>query len=612
MDTRLNYVILSFVLIICTNVIAQEKSSINHKIDLLVDSLWNLDYNQVDNFKSISEELIEIGKQNKIYKASVNGAQGLGEYYHRISDFENAHLNYSEARELARKANDKREEGHALISLASIAYDRNRIEESKSYYFSGIENWKELKDTNQLCYSYLRYAQKLSSLDEHSNAIDAFLIGCDYCKVANNKGNYAACLSGMSIVHKKQKNLSKAIELSNESLNISRGIKDDWAICTELNNLGILYKDIKNYDKARLTYNEGFAISKTFDFPPLEKSFMVNIGILDNLENNHESALKNLNDAYPIASSEKDLVSMSDILNEISKSYIGLKQFEIANDTVQKAIKYAQTSRSLEKEWQAWDTQYLIYKNMNKNELALNALEQYQVINDSIYRIEKTAEIDRLQTEFETEKKEQEIKHLEAQAILDASRKKWLSLGLIGLSLAALAIIYTIVLKRKKDKKLHLAAIELKDSENIRLEEALHHERKELTEKALHLAQKNELLSSLKNDLKSIRNEKNETEVKVLSNKIRFDEQMDQNWEQFLIAFKNSKQGFFKSLSSKHPEVGKNDLRLSALLSMNLGSKEIASILNISDMGVKKARYRLRKKLNLKSDDNLEQYLAKI
>jgi len=45
---------------------------------------------------------------------------------------------------------------------------------------------------------------------------------------------------------------------------------------------------------------------------------------------------------------------------------------------------------------------------------------------------------------------------------------------------------------------------------------------------------------------------------------------------------------------------------------MNLGSKEIASILNISDMGVKKARYRLRKKLSLNSEESLEQYLAKV
>jgi len=98
--------------------------------------------------------------------------------------------------------------------------------------------------------------------------------------------------------------------------------------------------------------------------------------------------------------------------------------------------------------------------------------------------------------------------------------------------------------------------------------------------------------------------------VKALENKIKFDEQIDQNWEQFTKAFKETKKGFFKTLTTRHPEVTKNDMRLSALLSMHLGTKDIASILNISDLGVKKARYRLRKKLSLGSEESMEKYLA--
>jgi len=612
MRTYIKVLLFAFCSILHSGLAAQDISDINNRVDQLVDSLWDLDVNQTNTFKTISEELIEIGKRHNHYKASVNGNQGMGEYYIHQSDFGNAHLMYSKANDLAKSTNDKREEGHTLIALASIDRYRNKIEESKSYYLQGIDLWKELKDTNQLCFSYLKFAQALSAIDEHSKSINAFLNGCTYCQATNNQNNYASCLSGMSIVHKKQKNLPKAIELSEESLRIYRQIKSDWSSATELNNLGILYKDIKDYERSRALYEEGFDIAKTIGYPPLEMSFIINIGILDNIEEKYSSALDNMIKAYPLAYQTKDLIAVSDILNEIAKSHMGLKHYQIAADTIKSAVKYAQESHSLEKEWQAWKTEYSIYKAMGKNDLAIKSLEQYQIMQDSIYGIKKTAEIDRLQTEFETKKKEQEIQHLESEALLDASRKKWLILSLVGLTLAAIAIIYSIAIKRKKDKRLHQTAIELKDSENRRLEEVLNHKKRELTEKALHLAQKNELLSSLKNDLKSLKTEENESEVKVLSNKIRFDEQMNQNWEQFLMAFKESKQGFFKSLSSKHPEVGKSDLRLSALLSMNLGSKEIASILNISDMGVKKARYRLRKKLSLNSEESLEQYLAKV
>ena len=592
MHTILKVIWVTLVLIFCFEISAQDKAELDQRVDLLIDSLWDLQVTESESFNSLSNELIKIGEQHNHHKAKVNGYQGMGEFYIRKNNFDIAFTQYLKANEIAKSANDRREEGHTLISLALIERYRNNTDEFKSYFLKGISTWTELKDTNQICYSYLQFGQALSVVDEHSEAINQFLNGCENCLAANNKSNYAACLSGMSIVHKKQKNLAKAIELSEESLRITREINDDWSNSTELNNLGILYKDIGNYTRARELYDEGLEIAKGFNYPPLEMSFMVNKGILNNLENKPRAALDNLNQAYPISIEIKNLVSTSDILNEISKSYLSLKEYSVAADTIKNAIKYAQQSHSLEKEWQAWNTQFNIYKAMGKNDLAIQSLEQYQVMQDSIYQIEKTAEIDRLQTEFETERKEQEIQHLESEALLDASRKKWLGLGIIGLFLAAIAIIYSIAVKRRKDKKLHQTAIELKDSENQRLEETLNHKKKELTEKALHLAQKNELLSSLKSDLKSISTEENESDVKAISNKIRFDEQMNQNWEQFLIAFKESKQGFFKNLSSLHPEVGKSDLRLSALLSMNLGSKEIASILNISDMGVKKARYR--------------------
>jgi len=61
-----------------------------------------------------------------------------------------------------------------------------------------------------------------------------------------------------------------------------------------------------------------------------------------------------------------------------------------------------------------------------------------------------------------------------------------------------------------------------------------------------------------------------------------------------------------------YPEVSNNDLRLMSLLKMNLSSKEIANILNISVEGVKKARYRLRKKLNLNTEESPQELVIEL
>lgn len=64
--------------------------------------------------------------------------------------------------------------------------------------------------------------------------------------------------------------------------------------------------------------------------------------------------------------------------------------------------------------------------------------------------------------------------------------------------------------------------------------------------------------------------------------------------------------GFNAKVQQQYPNITSNDLRLMALMKMNLSSKEIANILNISGDGVKKARHRLRKKIGLEPTDSLE------
>ena len=69
---------------------------------------------------------------------------------------------------------------------------------------------------------------------------------------------------------------------------------------------------------------------------------------------------------------------------------------------------------------------------------------------------------------------------------------------------------------------------------------------------------------------------------------------------------------FLVKLKETHPTVTGNELKLSAYLRMNLSTKEIAQLMNISVRGVEISRYRLRKKLGLPSEVGLFDYLIKV
>ena len=80
----------------------------------------------------------------------------------------------------------------------------------------------------------------------------------------------------------------------------------------------------------------------------------------------------------------------------------------------------------------------------------------------------------------------------------------------------------------------------------------------------------------------------------------------------FSVHFDQVHSDFLKRLGEQFPNLSPNDYKLSAYLKMNLSTKEIASLMNISVRGVEASRYRLRKRLNLESSVNLTEFLMKL
>jgi ATP/maltotriose-dependent transcriptional regulator MalT len=169
---------------------------------------------------------------------------------------------------------------------------------------------------------------------------------------------------------------------------------------------------------------------------------------------------------------------------------------------------------------------------------------------------------------------------------------------IIGL-LFSLAAFYAIRQKLKRNKL-----------EKEKVDAELAFKKKELTPHALHLAKKNEVLEGLKQKAEELKaSENNQNGYQQLIRTINFDLQDDNNWENFSKYFQEVHKDFNSNVKEKFPEVTPNELRLMSLLKMNLSSKEIANILNISPDGIKKARYRLRKKLNINTDNSLQDFV---
>jgi DNA-binding CsgD family transcriptional regulator len=129
----------------------------------------------------------------------------------------------------------------------------------------------------------------------------------------------------------------------------------------------------------------------------------------------------------------------------------------------------------------------------------------------------------------------------------------------------------------------------------------------ELAASTMSIIKKNEILNRVRKQIQD-RFEETESVQSIIQ---VIDESLNQedDWELFKEAFTHSDREFLNTLKMAHPELSPNDIRLCAYLRLNLTSKEIAPLFNISPRSVEIKRYRLRKKMGLERDKNLVNYL---
>jgi ligand-binding sensor domain-containing protein/DNA-binding CsgD family transcriptional regulator len=172
--------------------------------------------------------------------------------------------------------------------------------------------------------------------------------------------------------------------------------------------------------------------------------------------------------------------------------------------------------------------------------------------------------------------------------------------------------------EQKRLKDLHQLMIEKNEKEIIKLQnEKLANEvkfkNKELADATLHIVERTDALTKVKDELQILyKKNSNNQDVKKTLQLLNDIEKNNSNWDQFASHFDEVNNDFLKKIKNRHPILSKTDLKVCAYLQLNLSTKEIAQLMNISVRGVEIGRYRLRKKLQLATEQNLNDFLNNI
>ena len=167
-----------------------------------------------------------------------------------------------------------------------------------------------------------------------------------------------------------------------------------------------------------------------------------------------------------------------------------------------------------------------------------------------------------------------------------------------------------------KQLEIDQAKNKVTEIKNEKLQLEIDNKNTELLNFTMHLVQKGELLSNLKTHMskmtKVLENSSGLDELKKMIKVINDAEKMDNDWENFVYHFDKAHNSFTMNLKQKFPKLTANELKLCTFLRLNLSTKEIAQLMNISLRGVELSRYRLRKKLELPTETSLFEFFNSI
>jgi tetratricopeptide (TPR) repeat protein/DNA-binding CsgD family transcriptional regulator len=149
---------------------------------------------------------------------------------------------------------------------------------------------------------------------------------------------------------------------------------------------------------------------------------------------------------------------------------------------------------------------------------------------------------------------------------------------------------------------------------NEQLEKEVEHKNAELALLAMNLSQRNEMMAKLRQEVQQLKENSYTTNeaLSILDTELQSNMNAEKTWQVFEQKFKNLHGNFMRDLSSAYPSLTPTEIRVCAMIKINMASKEIANILCVETKSVEIYRFRIRKKLALSVSDNLQLYLSQL
>lgn len=434
----------------------------------------------------------------------------------------------------------------------------------------------------------------------------------------------ARCYTMLGWIFYDTENPGFSLDYHRKALMLNADMKNQKDLALSYNAVGLVFQMKNDNDSAIIYFKNALAIARKEELPLIERAALNNLGICENASGNYSLATRMFTEAMNILHDSTDELFTAEVCNQMAFSYLKLKDFNKSDSLLKLArtmIDLSSSNSRKEKQLDnLWITSQLNQATGDFSSAFENLLE-YTRINNEVISRNKTEVVMAQQLKREAHKREAEINEIIAQKELRVFQRNAMGIGALLLIIIGVLAFSRFNQKRKREKqeetiKQLLIKSELKKERQAKeeLDNRLQHSKLHIKDYAHFVKYNDELINEFIEGLTELHkdaglNEKTQVQLnKTIKSFLSKYEQVKDDQAIKMDVDKTNTE-FFQNLLNKYPHLTKNEQRLCAQVRMDLSSKDIAAANNISVKSVEMARYRLRKQLGLKTEEELGKFL---
>ena len=477
---------------------------------------------------------------------------------------------------------------------------------------------------------YLPLGAAFEEVGLWSTAMDYYHKALTIAQEGDMKAHIARIYNNIAVAYYRI-DPNTAIEYLNKSLEINQLLKINRELYLNHNNLAAAHMRLEAYDKALENALMAMHYINKEKNADMYYFMQCNIGSLYTQIGNYNLAISYLEDArthFEQRSNYAELITLNILLAEA---------YEKAGNTTlsSQLINYIDTElidkiNNAEIESNVRTTLAMLFKEKHLYKKAYENLEIASVLKDSLRRANDELKVKNLEQIYINEQKLREsattINELELKKLRS---DRHITIIVIALLILSIILIFLIIRSRMKDKLIKTNTMlseqekilrdkemELQHIKEQELKQAIDQKNRELSSYALSYTKDNEFLANLSEELKNLlleinpRDKEHRDHIRNIITQLKQHCSTD-NWQEFRYYFEQVHPSFYERLDEISPGMTQRQKRLCAMLYIGLSTKEISSITFREVRSIESARNRLRKKLEIPEEENIQDFLTR-